>query len=207
MIQVPSIEIIDISRDLLSSEVYPGDPDAKIQMVKKIKNGDDYNLSCIMTGLHNGTHIDAPLHFFDDGDSIDSLDLETFVGPCTVIETPAGLLTGADVEKLFPRVCDRVLLKGKGRTFIHPSAASEIAFRGCKLLGIDSLSIEKTDSDGSAHRFLLGEGVALLEGLDLSEAREGEYFLAAQPVLIEGAEAAMCRAVLIKDHIFWSGSR
>lgn len=204
---MPSIEIIDISREMLTSEVYPGDPEARLERLKKIRNGDEYNLSRISTGLHNGTHVDAPLHFFDDGDSVDVLELETFIGPCTVIETPAGLLTGADVEKLFPRVCDRVLLKGKGRTFLHPSAASEIAFRGCKLLGIDAPSIEKVGSDGSAHRFLLGEGVALLEGLDLTEAREGEYFIAAQPVLIEGAEAAMCRAVLIKDHIFWSGSR
>lgn len=204
---MPSIEIIDISRDILSCEVYPGDPEANLERYKKISDGDGFNLGYLKTGLHNGTHVDAPLHFFDDGDSVDCLPLDAFIGPCTVIETPAGLLTGADVDKLFPRVCDRVLLKGKGRTFIHPSAATEISFRGCRLLGIDSLSIEPIDSDGSAHRFLLGENVALLEGLDLSEVREGEYFLCAQPILIEGAEAAMCRAVLIKDHIFWSGSR
>ncbi len=204
---MPSIEIIDISRGILSSELYPGDPEARIEKYREIGKGSAYNLSKLTTGLHNGTHVDAPLHFFSDGSSIDEIGLETFIGPCTVIETPAGLLTGADVEKLFPRVCDRVLLKGKGRTFIHPSAASEIAFRGCKLLGIDSLSIEPTDSDGSAHRFLLGENVALLEGLNLSNVNEGEYFLTAQPILVEGAEAAMCRAALIKGHIFWSGSR
>lgn len=204
---MPSIEMIDISRGILTCDVYPGDPAAKLRRFKDIGEGDDYNLSVLVAGLHNGTHIDAPLHFFNDGDSIDNIELDTFIGPCSVIETPAGLLTGADVEKLFPRVCDRVILKGKGRTFIHPSAASEIAFRGCKLLGIDSLSIEPTDSDGSAHRFLLGENVVLLEGLDLSEVNEGEYFLAAQPILVEGAEAAMCRAVLLKGHIFWSGSR
>ena len=204
---MPSIEMIDISRDMLTCEIYPGDPEARLEKVRRIRSGDEYNLSRLVTGLHNGTHIDAPLHFFDDGDSVDALDLDAFVGPCTVVETPAVLLTGAEVEKLFPRVCDRVLIKGKGRTFLHPSAASEIAFRGCKLLGIDAPSIETTNSDGGAHRFLLGEGVALLEGLDLSEASEGEYFLAAQPVLIGGAEAAMCRAILIKDHIFWSGRR
>ena len=179
----------------------------KDKKYKSIKNGDGYNLGKLTAGLHNGTHIDAPLHFFNDGSPVDELPLDTFIGPCTVIETPAGLLTGADVEKLFPRVCDRVILKGRGRTFIHPSAASEIAFRGCRLLGIDSLSIEPVGSDGSAHRYLLGENTVILEGLDLSETREGEYFLAAQPILIEGAEAAMCRAVLIKGHIFWSGSR
>ena len=203
---MPSIDIIDISRGVLTSEVYPGDPEAKIKKVKHL-DGDGYNLSVLLTGLHNGTHIDAPLHYFSDGASIDEMDLDVFVGPCTVIETPPGMLTGADVDRLFPRVCDRVLLKGNGKTFIHPSAASEIEFRGCRLLGTDSISIESTESDGSAHRFLLGENVALLEGLNLSEVKGGEYFLCAQPLLVEGAEAAMCRAVLLKGHIFWSGSR
>jgi len=203
---MPSIEIIDISKGVMTAEVYPGDPAPYLKKVKSVRN-DGYNLSKIESGLHNGTHIDAPLHFFDDGYAVDDLSPDCFIGPCTVIETPAGMLTGADVEKLFPRSAERVLLKGKGRTFIHPSAASEIAFRGCKLLGIDSQSIEKVGSDGSSHRTLLGENVVLLEGLDLSEVREGEYFLCAQPVLIEGAEAAPCRAILIKDHIFWSGSR
>ena len=204
---MPSVEIIDISRGVITTEVFPGDPGAYLQKVKSVKDSDGYNLSKLTTGLHNGTHVDAPLHFFDDGDSVDLLDLDRFIGPCTVIETPAGMLTGADVDKLFPRTCERVILKGKGRTFLHPSAASEIAFRGCKLLGIDSISIEKVGSDGSSHRALLGENVAILEGLNLEDVREGEYFISAQPVLIEGAEAAFCRAVLIKDHIFWSGSR
>ena len=204
---MPSVDIIDISGGLLESAVYPGDPEPVLRQVKSVKNGDGYNLGKITAGLHNGTHIDAPLHFFDDGESIDEMDLETFVGPCAVIEVPAGILTGADIEKLFPRSCERVLLKGRGKAFLHPSAASEIAFRQCRLLGIDASSIEKPESDGAAHRCLLGENVALLEGLDLSEVKEGEYFLAAQPVKIEGAEASFCRALLIKGHIFWSGSR
>ena len=204
---MPSVELIDISRGLISSDLYPGDPQAELERVKSIKNGDGYNLSRLTTGLHKGTHIDAPLHFFDDGETVDRMDLDAFVGPCSVIETPIGLLTGADIERLFPRVCERVILKGRGKTYLHPSAASEIAFRGCRLLGIDALSIEAEGSDGSAHRFLLGENVALLEGLDLSQVKEGEYFLVAQPIKIEDAEAAPCRALLIKDHIFWSGSR
>ena len=203
---MPSVEIIDISRGILNTEVYKGDPIPSFNFVKK-SGEDGYNLGLLTTGVHAGTHVDAPLHFFDDGLSVDRLDLDAFVGPCTVINTPVGLLTGADVDRLFPRVCERVLLKGNGKTLLHPSAASELAYRGCKLIGIDAPTVESPDSQGASHRFLLGENIAILENLNLADVREGDYFLLAQPVIIEGAEAAPCRACLIKGHIFWSGSR
>ena len=203
---MPSVEIIDISKGILKTDVYPGDPEPSFRFVRHSR-GDGYNLGFLSAGMHAGTHVDAPLHFFDDGASVDSLDLNAFVGPCTVIETPPGLLTGADVDRLFPRICERVLIKGNGKTLLHPSAASEISYRGCLLLGIDAPTIEAPDSAGATHRFLLGENVAILENLNLSEVREGDYFLLSQPVIVEGAEAAPCRALLIKGHIFWSGSR
>lgn len=201
------MRIIDISNELLGAEVYPGDPEPKLKKVKSLALGDGYNLSSLFTGLHNGTHIDSPLHFFDDGYSVDKMPPDRFIGPCTVIETPSGIITGADVENIFPRTCERVLLKGKGRTFLHESAASEIAYRGCKLLGIDGISIEKQGSDGSAHRALLTEGIAILEGLNLSEVNEGVYFLIAPPIKIEGGEAAPARALLICDYLFWGGNK
>jgi arylformamidase len=203
---MPSVEIIDISKGILKTDAYPGDPVPSFRFVKR-SDTDGYNLGLLSTGVHSGTHVDAPLHFFDDGISVDELDLNAFVGPCTVVETPPGLLTGADVDRLFPRVCERVLLRGNGKTLLHQSAASEIAYRGCRLLGIDAATIEAADAKGASHRFLLGENVAILENLNLSEVREGDYFLLSQPVIIEGAEAAPCRALLIKGHIFWSGSR
>lgn len=201
------MRIIDISNEILSSEVYPGDPVPKLVSVKSFDNGDAYNLKAVYTGLHCGTHIDAPLHFFNDGEAIDKMNPERFIGPCTVIKTPSGILTGADIERIFPRTCERVLLKGNGRTYLHESAASEIAYRGCKLLGIDGLSIEKVGSTGAAHRALLSQSVALLEGLNLREVDEGVYFLIAPPIKIARGEAAPARAMLICDYLFWGGNK
>ena len=61
------MKIIDISNDLLTAEVYAGDPVPELHTLKSLENGDRYNLNALYAGLHNGTHIDAPLHFLDGG--------------------------------------------------------------------------------------------------------------------------------------------
>ena len=96
------MQIIDISRDITSCALYPGDPEVKLDVVSTLTGGDSCNLSAIYTGLHNGTHADAPLHFIDGGDSIEKADLSVFIGECHVIEVPVGPITGEYVNKYFP---------------------------------------------------------------------------------------------------------
>lgn len=201
------MKIFDISKDILTAEVYPGDPEPKIKKVADINEGADYNLSEISMCLHNGTHIDAPLHFFNDGEDISSVDPSAFVGPCVVIEVPEGIITGAIVDRYFPRNTKRILIKSNGKAFLHETAATELAVLGCYLVGTDAQTIETAESGGRTHRALLADNIAILEGLDLKNIKEGDYFLVAPPLKIEGAEAAPCRALLISDYIFWSGEK
>lgn len=198
------MKIIDISNDLLTAEVYEGDPVPEMKRVREISPDSYYNLSVLDACLHNGTHIDAPLHFVPDADSVDKLPLEKFIGPCKVIEVSEGIITGRLVEEYFPRDCKRVLIKSKGRAFIHCTGAEVMAHLGYALVGTDGVTVEVTDSDGSTHRTLLNANIAILEGLNLENAKSGEYFLIAPPVKIGGAEASFTRAVLISDYIFWS---
>lgn len=198
------MKIIDISNDLLTAEVYEGDPIPEMKRVREISPDSYYNLSVLDACLHNGTHIDAPLHFVPDADSVDKLPLEKFIGPCKVIEVSEGIITGRLVEEYFPRDCKRVLIKSKGRAFIHCTGAEVMAHLGYELIGTDGVTVEVTDSDGSTHRTLLNANIAILEGLNLENAKSGEYFLIAPPVKIGGAEASFTRAVLISDYIFWS---
>lgn len=79
-----------------------------------------------------------------------------------------------------------------------------MAHLGYELVGTDGVTVEVPDSDGSTHRTLLNANIAILEGLNLENAKSGEYFLIAPPVKIGGAEASFTRAVLISDYIFWS---
>lgn len=199
------MHIIDISNDLLTAEVYDGDPIPEMASVKSIKNGDICNLNAIYSGLHNGTHMDAPLHFIDGGDSIEKISPEVFIGTCTVLQVSPGIITGEVVEEYFPRNIQRILLKSNGRAFIHKSAADAMAYQGYKLIGTDGQTVEPPQSNGETHKSLLGHNIALLEGLNLSDVKNGEYFLIAPPVKIATAEAAPVRALLITDYIFWSG--
>lgn len=197
------MSIIDISNDLLTAEVYEGDPVPEITRVKKIPDC-YYNLSTVFACLHNGTHVDAPLHFLDDGDSIDKLNLEKFIGPCRVIEVSPGIITGQLIENSFPRDCKRILIKSHGKAYLHYTAAEELAYLGYELIGTDANTVEAPDSDGTTHRSLLSKNIAILEGLNLENAHNGEYFLIAPPVRIDGAEASFARALLVDDYIFWS---
>ncbi len=198
------MKIIDISNDLLTAEVFEGDPVPEHQWLKTISPDSYYSLSAVCACLHNGTHIDAPLHFISDGESIEKYDLEKFIGPCKVIEVSPGIITGQLVEDSFPRDCKRILIKSNGKAYLHQTAAEILSLQGCELVGTDGVTVESPDSDGVTHRTLLNANIAILEGLNLSEAKCGEYFLIAPPVKICGAEAAFSRALLIADYIFWS---
>ena len=199
------MKIIDISNDLLTAEVYEGDPVPELTPIVEINNGSTYNLNALYAGLHNGTHIDAPLHFLEDAPDIGAVSLEACIGACRVIEVSPGIITGELVENAFPRGVERILLKSNGKAFIHETAAEAMAYYGCKLCGTDGLTVEPPHGTGQTHRAFLQENVVLLEGLNLSEVKNGEYFLIAPPVKICGAEAAFTRAVLVSDYIFWSG--
>lgn len=198
------MKIIDISNDLLTAEVFEGDPVPELTAVKEISQDSFYNLSTISACLHNGTHVDAPSHFIPDGESIEKYDLEKFIGPCRVIEVSPGIITGKLIEDCFPRGCKRILIKSKGKAHLHETAAVAIAYFGFELVGTDGTTIEAPDSSGTAHRALLNKNIAILEGLNLENATNGEYFLIAPPIKIGGAEAAFSRAVLVSDYIFWS---
>ena len=195
------MNIIDISRDILDCEIYPGDL-FRVNR-KRISDGDSCNLAAIYTGLHCGTHMDAPLHFIDKGMPIDMLPLDAFIGECTVISVPSGPITGEYVEKYFPRSRERIIIKGGGRAYFHETAASELAVP-VKLVGTDSLSVGTHGAQTAVHKAFLREAVALLEGLKLDEVEDGDYFLIAPPLKIGGVEAAPVRALLISDYLFWS---
>lgn len=192
------MRVIDISRELFSTKPYPGDPSPKRDLIRRMSVGDDCNLSGFYAGCHNATHLDAPLHFIEDGKSIDRLDLGAFMGPCTVVEAQ-GIITGADIDHIMPQCHKIVIFKGEGQAYLSASAAFALTDAGITLVGTDALSIETGDETCPAHKQLLGREVPILEGLDLSRAQPGNYDLIALPLFLGGAEASPVRAVLIEN--------
>ena len=189
--------IHDISRDTLTTPVYEGDPDTVVSYLKSFDNADGYNLSAISMCNHAGTHIDAPLHFYEDGNAVDDIRLNTFYGKCTVI-TVEGVLTGEDMERLLPYCKRRLLLRGLGNTFLSYSAAIVLAESKVVLVGTDAESIAPPFDVARPHRELARAGITVLENLNLEDIDDGEYELCAFPVKLGGLEAAACRAILFE---------
>ncbi len=190
--------IHDISRDTLTTPVYDSDPETKIKNIKSIENGDEYNLSLLSMSVHSGTHIDAPLHYFEQGSPVDKIRLNTFYGKCTVISVN-GILTGEDMERLLPYCKRRVLFHGEGKTFVSHSAAIVLAESRVVLVGTDAQSIAPEFDEDKTHRELARAGIAILENLNLSAIDDGEYDLCAFPLKLGGLEAAPCRAIIFEQ--------
>ncbi|MBS7359952.1 MAG: cyclase family protein, partial [Oscillospiraceae bacterium] len=189
------MDIIDISRDLMKTPVYPGDPEGYVDPIKKIKDGDNCNLNSIYTCLHTATHVDAPNHFIDGGAKVEGLPLDLFIGECLVVETPPGPITGAFADDNFPfNNCERLLIKGNGFSYLMESSAYYIADSDIKLVGTDSQTIGIHGTNQVIHKALLSRNIPIIEGLDLTDVEPGKYFLMAQPLKVSGVEAAPLRA-------------
>ncbi len=189
------MRIIDISRELMSAPIYPGDPMPEIEPLQRIALGDTCNTSTLNICAHNATHLDAPLHFVPDGRDVASVRLDDCVGECSVVEFN-GILLGAQAEELVPRLHPRVLFKGEVE--ISPSAAFVLSTSGLKLVGVEAQSVAPPECSGAVHRQLLGSDLVLLEGLDLSKVKPGSYFLFAAPIKIADCEGSPVRALLIE---------
>ncbi len=172
-------------------------------------SGDPCTLSELSMSAHAGTHVDAPRHLFPAGKTLDALPLETFLGEARVVELPGPEVTAEALEAArIPPDTHRLLLKTRAdsqspvSSYLTEDAARWIAPRGARLVGIDSISVDPEGSaDLTAHRVLLGAGVAIIEGLDLSGVNPGLYLLACLPLKLRDADGAPARAVLIEDFL------
>ena len=195
------MKIYDISQEVFSGQVYPGDPAPEKEMRSIMENGDLYNLTAFSMCAHNGTHIDAPFHFLKDGKTVDAIGLEAFVGMAYVAEHQ-GSVSGNDAaeiikkaEKQNPEAAKRILIKGDAEVSLE--AAKIFASAEILLLGNESQTVGPEDAPMEVHLMLLSANVILLEGIRLSEVSEGVYFLNAAPLNLSGADGSPCRALLI----------
>lgn len=191
------MKLWDISRELTGAVVYPGDPAPRLTRIQQMELGDMCNLTALSLCAHNATHLDAPLHFIPEGEDISEIPLEACCGPCRVVEWE-GVLLGDAAERLVARYpAKRWLFKGD--VTIDISAAYVLADAAPLLIGVEAQSVAAPDRTEQVHRHLLGSGVLLLEGLDLSRVSPGEYTLYAAPIKIAGCEGAPVRALLTDD--------
>ena len=190
------MKIYDISQEVFSCQVYPGDPKPEKKILKSMEKGEVYNLTAFDMCAHNGTHIDAPFHFLGDGKTMDQMDLSIFVGDCFVARHE-GDVTGSDAESILARAkgAERILIAGKAT--VTAEAAQVFASGGIRLLGNEGQTVGPENAPMQVHKILLAREIALLEGILLKNIPEGQYFLNAAPLNLGGADGAPCRAYLI----------
>ena len=203
-------KIIDISLPLNPrTMVYPGNPQI---VFEPLKSGGGSQLTKITIGSHSGTHVDAPLHAISTGSSIDVYSLNSFVGPCRVIDVTESQesVQKSDLEKKSIVPKERILLKTQNSlrgyktflndfTYISGEASKYLASKQTLLVGFDYLSVKKRGSpDNKSHTALLGKNIPIVEGLDLLKVEEGEYFLVVLPLKLTDLDGSPARAVLLR---------
>jgi len=191
--------------------VFPGDTAFTAEWVARMERGASCNVSTIRMSVHLGTHTDAPLHYDPKGADMASVPLDAYMGRCRVVDvrghgTPA-LIRAADLTPAMLAGCERILFRTKavhdhrtwdpGFTALGPEAAAVLVRHGIRLVGIDTPSIDWSESkDLAGHNVLKDGRVAILENLDLSAVPTGDHELIALPLRIVGSDSSPVRAIL-----------
>ena len=215
------MKIWDISRTLSNDLAeWPGDEPCRFRMTREKAKGASVNLGAISMSVHNGTHADARFHFDTEGESIENVPVETYLGRATVVDLGQAFLDWNEkhlitIEDLRPSAeaiaaTSRLLVKTDrwSDSTVFPSQIPVIAAdvpawlqkNGVKLLGLDLPSVDEVDSKSlQNHHALARAGIAIVESLDLTDVASGIYQLAALPLKIAGGDGAPMRAVLWRE--------
>jgi arylformamidase len=203
---------IDVSVPLRSGMVHwPDNPPVRIERMLDMDRGDVANVSTINFGSHTGTHMDAPVHFVRGGEGIDRMPPGATMGRARVVEIQDPVSIKPD--ELYAREIgrgERVLFKTRNSArhwwdtdfmedfvYVSQEAARDLADCGVMTVGVDYISVGGYYEDGpETHQALLGAGVWIIEGLDLSAVDPGEYELICLPIKVEGGDGAPARAIL-----------
>lgn len=206
------MKIFDVSMPVKKGmPVYKGLEERQpiVELLRKMPV-DSVNESAITMNLHTGTHIDAPRHMIEGGEGIETIDLKQLFGSCTVLGLTemTDAIGEKDLQGFNIKEGDFILLKTRNSfseellddfIYLDKSGARYLAEKKIRGVGIDSLGIERSQPGHETHKQLMGQGIIIIEGLRLKDVDDGVYELHALPVLIEGADGAPARVVLMRE--------
>jgi arylformamidase len=202
---------LDVSVPIRTGMVhFPGNPEVRLEFVQHIDRGDPATVSQLTLGVHTGTHLDAPVHFIRNASGVDLLPPQALIGVARVIEVPeAQAVTAAHLTPYGIGAGERVLLRTRNSmrcwntdefvadySYLSVDAATLLAQRRVRMIGIDYLSIGGGDSGIEVHHILLGAGIVILEGLDLSKVSAGWHDLICLPLRLKGCDGSPARALV-----------
>ena len=200
---------IDISQPLTNDMAqFPGDTPFHYSLTYSKEQIGSANIGQMTASLHTGTHIDAPFHYDSNGETVEQLDLDRYIGKATVIDVSHTDKITADILREFSlnnvsRLLLRTSLPNNPKHFpeempeLDPDIAPFLQEKGVQLLGVDMPSVDEADSkELPTHHALYNYGINILENIMLDHVNAGMYELIALPLAIQGADGSPVRAVL-----------
>lgn len=198
-----------------SMPVYPGTSPPKLTPVNTLAI-DGFAETLLTIYSHTGTHMDAPAHMSIDGLTLDQMDVERFIGPavCIDVRNTGKYITLEDLiphqasigESDFVLFCTGWSNKWgepeyyKGFPVLEEAAANWLAAHSLKGIGIDSISVDPTEShDYPNHGILFGACLFIIENLkNLEEIIGKKVLLTCLPMNYEKSDGAPVRVVALE---------
>ena len=214
VVGTPRSEWIDISYSLSADMVYwPNDPiSPHIDWIYHPDKGHEVTMAQLNINVHNGTHIDAPRHFIRDGTPIDEMPLDAIIGPARVIEIKdtesikTAELAAHNIQPgeriLFKTINSSYYKRGKFvEDFVHISneAAHFLLDKRVSVVGLDYFAIgsyKDRENLIEVHETLVGNGIWIIETIDLSSVAPGLYEIICLPIKLEQGDASPARAIV-----------
>jgi kynurenine formamidase len=210
------MRIVDLTLPVFpGAPAFPGDPMCQFDPHNAVATA-GYNVTRVCLGTHQGTHLDAPRHFFDDGATVDQLDLRRCVGPAALLDfshkRPGDEIAVADLLpfEALARPGARLIYRlgwdrffGEGRYFVDfpgltVEAAQWLADRKIALIGSDAPGPNAT-AWAEVHRPLLAAGVVIVEALaHLDQIASPTFYFVAAPLKLQGLDGSPIRAFAIE---------
>ncbi len=210
-------KFVDLTWDLTEkTPIYPGDPEPKISVATTVEN-DGYNLSGVYVGTQTGSHVDAPYHVRNQGDTIENMELDFFFGKAVVIRVTdkkaEEQITMKDIMPYDEQIKEGTIVLfhtnwykkvGTEEFFRHPYVSLEVGQylveKGVTFIAIDTINVDQSVGTNfpvhnlfSEKRLMIGENWAYFDQIDFDHV-----VVAAFPMKIVGTDGSPVRAVAME---------
>ena len=174
----------------------------------------------ITFGTHTGTHVDAPLHFIEHGNSIDNIPLEKLVGQVTIIDLSFLGSNGVVTSDIIPKekISKKMIFKfgwekfwGKKEFYLNypyfsANCAEYLVSCGVELIGYDTPSPDDsriklgTVEDSMIHKIFLKNNIILVEYLaNLNTVKNYDNWnISVSPLKLKDADGSPARVFLFR---------
>ncbi len=167
---------IDLTQQIYSGmPVFPGDPEVVVEDIQEYSK-DGWNMKRLHINLHDGTHVNVPIHGTSNGVNLDAYSINDFIGESVLYES---------VEDIKPNV---------GIIFsthdLNREIAEIIVKQKPKFVGLS----DKFEFDIEIEKYLLENGIISFEKLTNTDKLPKYFTFYGVPLNIKQGDGSPVRA-------------